>query len=38
MTKNPQMIDFVNYGLHLIALGIVTGLVVAVVRRIRRAR
>lgn len=36
--KDAHMIEYVNYGLHLLALGIVTGLIVAVVRQMRRAR
>ncbi len=34
----PTTIDYVNYGFHLLALGIVTGLIVSVIRRLRRAR
>jgi uncharacterized protein involved in response to NO len=33
-----EPIDYINYALHLLALGIVSGLIVAVIRRLRRAR
>lgn len=37
-TNHTQAIQYVNYALHLLALGVVTGLIVAIVRRIRRAK
>lgn len=37
-TNHTQAIQYANYALHLLALGIVTGLIVAVIRRMRRAR
>ncbi|GAA5704449.1 MULTISPECIES: hypothetical protein [Streptomyces] len=36
--NHTQAIQYANYALHLLALGIVTGLIAAVVRQMRRAR
>jgi hypothetical protein len=33
-----HIVDYVNYGFHLAAIGITLGLIVAVVRAVRRAR
>ncbi|MGR6973215.1 hypothetical protein ACU639_27115 [Streptomyces cynarae] len=38
MPKHAHVVDYINYGFHVAAFAIITGLIVAVIRRIRRAR
>ncbi|MET4646097.1 hypothetical protein ABID95_005854 [Streptomyces atratus] len=38
MSNHTSVIAYVQYAFHLLALSIVTGLIVAVIRELRRAR